>query len=698
MLTTETNPYFHLRIDNGQYTTKNEVSYYRNKLPDEGLSFDVSNQKVLANLNVFGNLKALTFYQQNFLTEEKPGVWVNKQLTQTSKVSFELMVNGQPYSLENDEHRIIADVMDNINPRFVHEYSKFRLTVVPFCPIVKQVRLSCLVYYFVLENTCGETLKVRFLPPKLYQEKYSDQQNVLIYSQQLAEVEIKPQEKTTAASALSDPNCYEEGACFEKANIADWLEETLDYFRSRFGKLTLPDKYMASLFQRAIYQSFSAFALNKEKQLVGSNWGSYPATKRIWNKDMYYTSLPFLFFDQELMEQTILWFQQYAIKFPGSKFPGGVIHSASNALAPLLLASLYLDYYGSAFFEENPEILEKGQQTVEALLAAREDQEKYLIHSVWLSDAYALGRYHTGTNICFWKACEGLAKLYQCKGDLKSSADYLAIAEKIKADILSFLTIEGPYGCQFLEGADVKNQIYTSVEQYQQPILEQGLIFLDAVIEEGKINLMMHDGEESDTTLAAFYGFQPIDDPLYQNSMRFAGSKENPTYSGIVEGITWGLESGATFPGYTTMLMSGSLQASLFEEKLDVLKKLADLDGSWWWWPYPLKPQRGQVVRDFGCGKCGWASGIFVSLFVTHYLGLSLKEGTLIFAPMDGLTAFTWENFRLGDKYLSIYWEKEGVTLINHRSKPLKVRLQGSYFAKDVEYVVSNQLISERMR
>ncbi|WP_316378029.1 hypothetical protein, partial [Enterococcus faecium] len=36
---------------------------------------------------------------------------------------------------------------------------------------------------------------------------------------------------------------------------------------------------------------------------------------------------------------------------------------------------------------------------------------------------------------------------------------------------------------------------------------EQGLIFLSDVIVDGKINLLMHDGEESDTTLMPFYQF-----------------------------------------------------------------------------------------------------------------------------------------------------------------------------------------------
>lgn len=691
----KTNPYFQLQVEAGQYTTKNSISYYRHKLPDAGLSYDVSNQKVLANLNVFGNLKTLTFYQQNVLTEEKPGVWVNKQLTQTQDVSFEVTVNQQVYQLEDDQHRVTVDVEDNLNPRFVHEYSDFHLTVRPFCPILEGERLSCLVYAFELENTGNEALDVRFSLPSLYQQKLSDQQHVLLVGKQLTGVQVAPQETTTAAIALIDPNCYELMEWFAEADCDEWFRETVDYFRERFGRLTMQDDYLASLFQRAAYQSFAAFGMSQHQQLVGSNWGSYPATQRIWNKDMYYSSLPFLFFDQELMEQTILWFQQYAVKFPGTKFAGGISHSVSNALAPLLLASLYMDYYGVDFFVEHSEIIKEGQQLVEELVATREDPTRYLVHSIWISDAYALGDYHTGTNICFWKACEGLAKLSQANDEIESAEKYTELAEKIKSDILELLTIEGPYGRQFLEGADKTGEPYTSLSQYQQPILEQGLIFLEAVIEGEKIHLLMHDGEESDTTLAAFYGFLPIEDPIYQNSMQFAASLENPTYSTTVEGITWGLESGATFPGYTTILMSGSQHAEAFKEKLEVLKRLADLDGSWWWWPYPLNPIQGEVVRNFGCGKCGWASGIFISLFVTHYLGLSQKEGVLCFAPMEGLENFSWENFRLGDKWVSIYFETDQVVVVNHKDRPFVLSVSGVDFST-TERLVRDQVTIER--
>lgn len=54
--------------------------------------------------------------------------------------------------------------------------------------------------------------------------------------------------------------------------------------------------------------------------------------------------------------------------------------------------------------------------------------------------------------------------------------------------------------------------------------------FLEGVISDGKINLLMHDGEESDTTLMPFYGYQRYDAPSVRNYAKFTTSFENPTY------------------------------------------------------------------------------------------------------------------------------------------------------------------------
>lgn len=41
-----------------------------------------------------------------------------------------------------------------------------------------------------------------------------------------------------------------------------------------------------------------------------------------------------------------------------------------------------------------------------------ENAEDSLYPSIWISDALALGKYHTGSNICVWKAFQSMAEIY----------------------------------------------------------------------------------------------------------------------------------------------------------------------------------------------------------------------------------------------------------------------------------------------
>ena len=58
-----------------------------------------------------------------------------------------------------------------------------------------------------------------------------------------------------------------------------------------------------ALFERAVMQCFHAIAMNASGEVTGSNWGSFPATRQIWMKDMYYAFLPFCILEPDLAGQ-----------------------------------------------------------------------------------------------------------------------------------------------------------------------------------------------------------------------------------------------------------------------------------------------------------------------------------------------------------------------------------------------------------
>ena len=96
------NPFFQVKVKDGKYSTENQVSYYGKKLPDDTFSFDVSNQKVQANLDEFGTIRHITFFHGNYLMESKPGVWVAKDFVQEHQLSVSVKWNGQTYKICGD--------------------------------------------------------------------------------------------------------------------------------------------------------------------------------------------------------------------------------------------------------------------------------------------------------------------------------------------------------------------------------------------------------------------------------------------------------------------------------------------------------------------------------------------------------------------------------------------------------------------
>ncbi len=670
ILLSNINPYFNIKINKENYTTSNKESFY-SKLDHYNLTFDTSNQKALANIDVFGNIKYITFFQGNFLTEEKPGVWVNKQITQTKDLEIKFIINNKEINLSNKNHSITVDILSDCIIRIIHDYKDFKIYLIPFCPIVDEKRYSMLLYNIYIENTSNKDIECKVIVPDLYKSKYSDTQNILINSKNCNGRLIKPGEYSEAFLSFIDPNTYIEQDDFYINDMNIFLLKTKEYYENIFGILKLDDNHLVHMFRRSLYQSFASFGMNSNDEIVGSNWGSYPATNRIWNKDMFYSSLSFVLLDSDLCKSTILWFEKYSVKFHGTKFKGGVTHSLSNSLACLILSSLYLQYTEDInFFYKNPSIVDNCTKILDTILNTRKENDPYLFESTWISDALSLGKYHTGTNICMWRACKGLGYIYNALGEENLALKYLNIAQNIKSDILKYMTVEGPFGKQFLEGiGDLENRLSIPKSTYEKPIIEQGLIFLSDVIENDKINLLMHDGEESDTTLIPFYNFLDKNNEIYINTMKFSSSANNPTYSEEIKGIKWGLESGATFPGFITVLMSNISDENLFKSGLNELKKLCDLDGSWWWWPYKLNSKYGDVVRDFGCGKCGWASGLFTTLFITQYLGINIKENNICISPIEGLKNFTWLNLKIGNKKFSIIYKEKEIIITNHGNK-----------------------------
>ena len=314
-------------------------------------------------------------------------------------------------------------------------------------------------------------------------------------------------------------------------------------------------------------------------------------------------------------------------------------------------AGITFENTGKAEILKNrPEIFQKLVDIMDQV-ERTEDDNDCLYPCTWISDALALGKYHTGSNICVWKAFQSMAEICgEVFHDVKKYSHYTQKAEQLKMAIDEEMTVTVGGKRQYLEGiggTGNSQKMWIWEENYRKPFLDTALVFLQDVVEDGKINLLMHDGEESDTTLMPFYGYCDYFDDLYRNFMNFTVT-ENPTYDAEIKGIRWGAMSGATFPGFISALSVAENEEEFRgkEGRLTELLRLADVDGSWWWWPYGVESHRGEVSRSNGCGKCAWASGVFAVMYITQFLGIKhdgIRKETEV-SPMKFQGKFKWEN------------------------------------------------------
>ena len=85
-------PFFNLTFSNGKYSTELRESYYSGCFPDKDFTFDVSNNKVLANIDASGTVKHLVIYRGCYSVDDIPGVWIAKDFSDSGPFAFSIRV------------------------------------------------------------------------------------------------------------------------------------------------------------------------------------------------------------------------------------------------------------------------------------------------------------------------------------------------------------------------------------------------------------------------------------------------------------------------------------------------------------------------------------------------------------------------------------------------------------------------------
>jgi hypothetical protein len=677
--------HFWFSCRDSKYEAGNRASFFSQLPPDEHLTYDISNNKVLVNVEHRGSIKFVTIFRGDYYADTGhfwPGVWVHRDFTKYGPYSFSIRIGDQSFDLAECNWPYKTSLLGNIFPVTEFSGQQVKATVLTYAPISEDgsIRPRGTIYGLLVDNISAERLTGAVQLPRAFSKEnvtsktieaglpcYRDlNMGLLDFPEKTREVmvDLAPGQSLWVPVLLysyGDPTLEE----VDREGSLHWLNSTWAYYRGMTGALSMPeDGFTAEFFERCIHQCFESISMDGTGTVAGSNWGSYPPTLQTWMKDMYHSYLPFHLLEPEFCKKGILWWIKYCLRPKGVEIEGGVRLSIGNALAPALLAGMY--YASTAdkeFFFQNPGVKEKIQYVLEELLKTCKDQQRWLFSTQYISDGPSVGDFHTGSNLLAWYAFRTFARiLEEVYSDRKQAEQYRSIADRIREDLEKNNIIEGPFGKQYIEGVN----------------------------RDGSIPWMAHDGEESDTTLAPLYGYLDFDNPAYKNYTRFAMSEHNTAYYPITRGIAWGekpeaLYVKATFPGYITGLANVIDRESMVGESgaMTEIRRLTDVDGSLWWWPYAgEQPVYGRPARMNVAGKCGWAAGVFVGLFIDQFLGLKYDAPTrsLSYRPFSPSSSFTWEDFRLGSSRFSAGYSRSpgGVeaSISNHNGHEVLVRLE----------------------
>jgi hypothetical protein len=677
---------FFYQKTNAGYSFGNQSSYMKNDGNVADITFDISNNKVLANMDVFGTLKNLTIFRDTYRANEShtrgwPGVWLHKDFAEFGPYWFEIKINGM--ELQSFVRDTKTGFIDNIVP-VTQMITDAAVITCLFCTPVSadgKERLRGAIYGAYIENTADAELDVEITLPKLFQDttrldaprlwkfyRGDDFEISLLDSRNdLFEVRAKLHagEYVWVPVAIYAPGDEFVGKVNEKGSIY-WISETIRYFRGMLGKLTVEDDAIYGEFlERCILSSLQSVSMDQTGKISGSNWGTNPSHFPIWIKDMYYSLLPAGMFDKELFKKAILWFEEFGIRHPGHLLQGGISHSLSVAMTTLMYSGIYYKSTGDKeFFIEHTRLKSFYEQLVDNMLKDRKDKSKFLFTTQYLSDGETYADWHTGTNVCTFNALKSLALLMRDVYNEPGKADlYDEIAEKNRRDIENTCLITSRFGTHYNEG------VYAD-ERQAQPL---------------------SDGEESDTTLMPFYGFCEKDDKRYQTFMRFSMSDENLGYCAQSKCVKWLAQPNksfdgvpATIPGY----MKGLGAIATNDEFKDPdgylwnVLKISDADGALWWWPYASEneieidhPRRGSPSN----GKSSWGTGVFCVLFIDRFLGVSYDAllRTLSVNP-TALNSYSWNHFRIGNSKFSIDYnhddDQETFRISNHNPHEIYVK------------------------
>ena len=651
------------RDDTGRWTTGHGDSYYAGMISNTAPAFTVANGSLEAAVAPDGSIDVCVFGATFPKPSDWPGGWVSWPRITAGPMKFSISTSGRTDD-PSASWALRTSFLMNALPLTEYWSESLDVRVVAYPPVSADggQRPRALIWGIALRNHSPAALKGELVVSVPETLLIRDAGGQPLAGGRIA-FALRPGEGAWVPLTVAAHDNTTALADIGKRESIAWLRETCAYWRRVTGEFSMPgDPFTAELLTRSTVLSLQTAALDDKGNVAGVVSGAYPFQVGDNFRDFYYAILAASERDPDLLRPVIPWFARYAARPADAKFPGGISHSLGNTLNAVMLAGLYYDSTADReFLNSNPELVQTLTGLLEQVIASRKADGPWLFPSRYVSDGKSLGDYHTGSNVCAWRSFKAWARILdECGEDRTTAARYRKIADQIEADLDQHNIIEGPFGRQYIEGTDA----------------------------DGTVPVMIHDGEETDTTLMPFYGYCRRGEPAYENYMRFAASTYNVAFNPETRGIVWEsygpsakvkpqgwLAAGATFPGYLTALAGCTSRQSLRGKGgyLNEVRRLTDVNGTWWWWPYGTAAKRGQNLhRELFAS--GWAEGEFSVLLPANFLGLEYDapRREFHFAPLPAIGDFAWNDFPMGTDHFSVSFRQGAMTFKNSTAHPVK--------------------------
>ena len=677
--------YFWIGRNGEQYSTGHTESHYVNNTDRGGVTFDVSNHQILLNMHLNGTMQfadSRPTYRWDFI----PGGWKRFDVRKSPPVHFALEMGGSNYNLNEVDWPFKTGYLGGFFPltEYTHEGTVVR--ILSFAPISSDGndRPRAAVYGIMLENNSERRIGGKIKVPDFSRKvcggtDWLTQRFATMFRTDCetgkfdAEVpfELEPGQNVWVPYIVMPPGEDEGYEAVNPLGSLHWLNETWSFFDRMTGHIDMPDDPLtAAMLRRHIMFNFNTVAVDSSGGIAGVMFGSVIGDGSVNNLDSYYPFVPLSMFSPSVIKEAIPWFFEFGVRPVGHRFKDGVSHSLQNSLSSVMLAGLYYQHTGDkAYFLEHKFIKDEMVKLLDSVVESRHDKDIWLFPSRFLSDGYSLGDYHTGSNMAAWFAFKNGARILgDVYGDHEKAAYYLSVSEKIKACLDRLCVVDGSFGPQYNEGGN---------REGREPLF------------------LMHDGEAMGPTLAPFYGYLSYDDSRYQNFNRFAMTPHNPAYCEATRGLVWEKYpaghtpvgehvANATFSGYITGLASCADREAMSgpDGRLTQIKRLTDLNGAFWWWPYHVG--KGENVQRFygSIAQSGFAEAGYVTLMVSEYIGVKYDapSQSLSFRPFLVSDNFSWKGLRLGNSFFDISFRNQDgkieATVKNLNNHAVNVRIE----------------------